>query len=122
MIENLEIYLSVAITVISLFLSALTFLIKLIKNIRVRIKTENKLRISESIIPLIEEAEAFINYTGIEKKEFVTTRIIQFALSNKIKLDQEEVSEIIEKLVSLTKNVNTLSKDSKLKSILCGKE
>lgn len=122
MIENLEIYLSVAITVFSLFASALTFLIKLIKNIKERIKTENKLKISEYIIPLIEEAEAFVNYTGIEKKEFVTTRITQFALSNKIKLDQEMVSEIIEKLVSLTKNVNIISKDSKLKSILCGKE
>ena len=89
MIENLEIYLSVAITVFSLFASALTFLIKLIKNIKERIKTENKLKISESIIPLIEEAEAFINYTGIEKKEFVTTRITQFALSNKITTNEK---------------------------------
>ncbi len=122
MVENLELFLSIAVTVISLFLSSITFLIKLIKNIKARKESDNLLKISNEIIPFIEEAEKFINYSGQEKKEYVLTRITQFALSNKIELNQEEINEIIETFISLTKNVNIKSSKNDLKKILNGNE
>ena len=122
MVENLELFLSIAVTVISLFLSSITFLIKLIKNIKARKELDNLLKISNEIIPFIEEAEKLINYSGQEKKEYVITRITQFALSNKIELNQEEINEIIETFISLTKNVNIKSSKNDLKKILNGNE
>ena len=47
-----------------------------------------------------------MNYSGAEKKEYVMTKINQYALENHIKFNQEEISKRIEELVALTKEVN----------------
>ena len=65
--------------------------------------------VTKNIIPFIVEAEKFINYTGIEKKNYVMTRLNQYAIANDIKFDQEEISNKIEELVELTKQVNKKS-------------
>lgn len=59
-----------------------------------------------AVAPIMEIAEKFTNYSGAEKKEYVLTRINQLAIENGIKYDSDAVSEKIEQLIQLTKEVN----------------
>lgn len=109
--ENLEAILSLAGTVLGLTATAITFLIKFIKNAKAKKIAEQTIKISEAIIPYIEQAEQFINYTGQEKKEFVMTKANQFAIAQGIDFDAIAVSEKIEELVDLSSRVNKRQKD-----------
>lgn len=104
--EDLELYLSIAATTFGLLISTLTFLTKFIKNAKAKKTLENLMRISQEIIPYIEEAESFLNYSGVEKKAYVMTKVTQLAISNKMKFDHEAISKTVDELVRLTKEVN----------------
>ena len=58
------------------------------------------------LIPLICEAEKFTSYNGEEKKEYVVSRIIRNLSNSNIKIGEEKINEMIEKLVSFSKEVN----------------
>ena len=55
---------------------------------------------------LIIDAEAFVNYSGAEKKEYVLTKANRFAIENKIPFNETELSDKIEELIILSKEVN----------------
>ena len=61
--ENMEIYLSYIAIILSLLVSTITFIIKFIKSIKEKKDTLNLLSLSDTLIPLIEEAEKFINFS-----------------------------------------------------------
>ena len=107
---NLEIMLSVLGTFLGFFISILTLILKLCKNKRVRKSTEELLILSEQLYSFIQEAEQFKNYSGIEKKNYVLTRINQFSLENHLQFDSEYISNKLEELITLTKNVNQNSR------------
>ncbi len=91
---------------LGLIATAIGFLIPLVKNI----KTKNRLsaikKLTTTLQLLIIEAEAFVNFTGTEKKEYVLTKANRFAIDNKIPYNETDVSEKIEELISLSKEVN----------------
>lgn len=103
---NLEIFLSLLGTSLGFILSLLTLIIKISKNKKVKKTAEQMVSITEQLNTFIMEAEQFKNYTGAEKKNFVLTKINQFAIDNKIKFSFETISNKIEEIISLTKNVN----------------
>lgn len=113
MMKDLQLYLSIIGTSLGLLITTITFLLKFIKSSRGKKAAQTVLKVTSEIIPLIEEAETFINYTGKEKKAYVTTKIIQLVNNLKITIEQEKISEIIEDLVSLTKKVNAISRSTK---------
>ena len=104
--ENLEIILSVAGTALGLLVTTVTFLTKFIKNAKAKKVAENIVKIGNAMIPYIQEAETFLNYSGEEKKQYVMTKANQFAIDNNIPFDAEAVSDKIEELIGLTKQVN----------------
>ncbi len=104
--DNLEWFCSIAGTALSLLITTLTFAIKFFRKLKEKLKTENDIKLSNAIIPLIESAEQFLHYSGAEKKEYVLTKANQFAIENDIDFNIESVSEKIEKLVELSKQVN----------------
>ena len=104
--ENLEIILSIAATAIGLLVTTITFLVKFIKNGKLKRAAEHIVKIGNAIVPYIEQAEKFIGYSGEEKKEYVMTKANQFAIEKGIDFDANAVSNKIEELVSLTKQVN----------------
>lgn len=104
--ENIHLYLSILAPMLTLLCTTVVFLQKFVKNKKLKRVLEKTEQITRKIIPYITEAEKFVNYSGAEKKEYVMTKINQFALENHIKIDQEEISKRIEELVSLTKEVN----------------
>lgn len=93
-----------------LAISTITFIIKFFTSIRDKKFLSQMLLVSEAIIPLVEEAERFVNFSGIEKKEFVMTRVIELMNSNHWKISKETVSDKIESFVSLSKKVNAFTK------------
>lgn len=58
---------------------------------------------------LVEKAETFTNYSGAEKLNYVLTNYKLDCINNGIKYDEAAVTEQIEKIIKLTKNVNTKS-------------
>ena len=54
----------------------------------------------------MEIAENFSNYSGEEKKQFVLTKVNQFAIENGLKFDAETTAAQVEKLIELSKKIN----------------
>ena len=109
--EDLKLILSITATGIGLLITALTFFTKFLRNAKAKKLAQNIIDISNAIIPYIKQAEQFLNYTGEEKKEYVITKVNQFALENNIPFDIEVVSSKIEELIVLTKQVNIKNKN-----------
>ncbi len=109
--ENLELIVSLAGTALSLFIACVLFIVKIIRGYITKKKLKNSYVLLDAVAPLMEIAEQFTHYSGEEKKEYVMTRVNQFALENKIKFDSEAVNEKIEELIGLSKKVNGVKSD-----------
>jgi hypothetical protein len=107
--KELEFIISMGGTIIGLAITGLTFLVKLIKNAKAKRAMEQIIEIGNAVLPFIREAEKFTSYTGEEKKAYVMTKANQFAITNHITFDEEQVSGKIEELVALTRQVNAKS-------------
>lgn len=111
--ENFELIVSLASAVLGLLVTTATFLAKFVKNAKLKKIAEQTIEICNIILPYVEQAETFTNYSGEEKKEFVMTKANQYALEHGIKFDKELVSNEVEELVKLSKNVNSREKVEK---------
>lgn len=108
--ENFELIITLAGTALSLLITCVVFIIRLIKTWRDKKTFLDDLILQEAITPLMELAEKYLNYSGDEKKQFVLTKLNQFALENKIKFNAELISNKIEQLIELSKHVNAKQK------------
>ena len=104
--ENIHFYLSVLAPILTLLCTTVVFLQKFVKNKKLKKVLEKTEEITKEMIPCIRQAEQFVHYSGAEKKEYVMTKLKQFAIDHEIKFDEEETSKRIEELVTLTKKVN----------------
>lgn len=109
--ENLNYILSLAGTAVGLLITTVTFLAKFVKSAKAKKIAEQIGAIGNAVLPYIEQAETFVNYSGAEKKEYVLTKANQFAIDNKMPFDPSAVADKIEELVKLTKTVNGRDKD-----------
>ena len=107
--KNLEILLSLIGTILGLAITVATFIVKSIRNKKVKKSLEQIVKIGNAVLPFIHEAEKLTGYTGAEKKAYVMTKANQFAIQNKIVFNEEQVSKKIEELINLTKQVNVRS-------------
>lgn len=113
---ELHVILSLSGTILGLLITIATLLLKVIKNTQARKFCEQSLKIANAVLPFIQEAEQLVNYTGAEKKAYVMTKANQFAISNKMKFDETQVSQKVEELVQLTKQVN--ERESRTKQLV----
>lgn len=109
--ENFELIVSLAGAALGLFITTATFLAKFVKNAKLKKAAEQTIEICNAILPYIEEAETFVNYSGEEKKAYVMTKVNQYAIKNGISFDKELVDNEIEEMVKLSKEVNSREKD-----------
>ncbi len=107
--EKLEVWVSLAGTLVSLSVALIIFLVRLVKSVRNNKNMLNENVLLDAVAPLMELAEKFTNYSGEEKKEFVLTKLNRFAIDNKLNFDAEAIAKKIEELISLTKQVNVVS-------------
>lgn len=109
--EHLEWILSIAGTVLSLIIFCISFLIKLLQIRRARKKEQGQATLLDAVAPIVEIAEMFVGYSGEEKKEYVMTKVNQFAIENGIEFNSELVSQKVEELIALSKQVNKRETD-----------
>lgn len=74
-------------------------------------KAKNMLVILEEAQKHIIEVEGFLAAEGKLKKEIVTAKILNFARNANIDVDEDMLSEVIDKIVGVTKQVNARNKD-----------
>lgn len=110
--EKLELILSLAGAAIGLLITTLTFVVKFCKSVKARKVAEQTIEIANAVLPYIEQAEKFINFSGEEKKEYVMTKANQYAIAKGIEFDAEAVSNKVEELIFLTKQVNIKAKSN----------
>ncbi len=115
-LDNLQVLLSFLGSILGLLFTTIIFLKKSIKNKKLKKVLEKAEQITKEIIPCIIEAEHFVNYTGNEKKNYVMTKVNQFAIENQIEFDINYVSDKIEELILLSKEVNNGSKNNNIES------
>lgn len=108
---DLEVILSILGTGLGIFITILTFIIKMTKNTKIRKHAERLLALTNQLSVFVEEAESFRNYTGEEKKNYVLTKMNRYSLDNKLEYDEEYISKKLEELIETTKKVNTEKKD-----------
>ncbi|HEY8444187.1 MAG TPA: phage holin, LLH family [Clostridia bacterium] len=104
--ENIQLFFSILGSGVGFLLTTIMFLFKFIKSLKSKKAAEEIIKITNAIIPFIEQAEKFSSYSGKEKKEYVMTKVNQFAIENGIKFDPELTSQKIEELIKLSKEVN----------------
>ena len=103
--------LSLACTAAGFLATAVTFFVRFLKAVREKKTAQQIVKICDAIVPFIRQAETFVHYSGVEKKEFVLTRANQFAIEQKIPFNTGLVSAKIDELVRLSREVNARDKD-----------
>jgi len=72
------------------------------------LKISNKLvNVSNVLMELVQNAESFKNYTGTEKLNYVLTKYQLYCLQNSLNYNEDCAKTEIEKIIDVTKNVNT---------------
>ena len=111
--EKLEVILSLAVTALGLLATTITFTIKFIAAVKAKTKELKKKNLFDALVTFIQEAEKFVCSTGAEKKEIAINKAMAFAAANGIDFPLDEVSEKIESLIAMSKQVNAPAKNTK---------
>lgn len=104
--EEIEQIIIIAANCLGLVGTITGFLIPLVKNVKAKNKLIAINKLTATLQTLVVEAEEFTDFTGTEKKEYVMTKANRFAIENNIPFDERVVSDKVEALVSLSKEVN----------------
>ncbi len=97
---------------ISLCLSLLVPIIGFVGALVKVIKDKNWNLLKSALCDFVIKAEEMVGSSGAEKKNMVLEWAQEFCLKEGIKFDAEQVSSVIEKLIDLSKKVNTKSKNT----------
>lgn len=104
--NNLKEIITIASACLGLLATVTGFLIPLVKNVKAKNKLTALNKLTATLQSLIVDAEAFVNFSGAEKKAYVMTKANRYAMDNKIPYDEQAVSDKVENLVALSKEVN----------------
>lgn len=104
--ENLELIISLASACLGLVVAVAAIIAKYARSAKARKAAEQTVEICNALMPYIKQAESYVNYSGEEKKEYVMTKANRYAIENGIKFDEDAVSNQVEELIALSKEVN----------------
>ena len=104
--ENLELIISLASACLGLVVAVAAVIAKYASSAKARKAAEQTMDICNALLPYIEQAESYVHYSGEEKKEYVMTKANRYAIENDIAFDEDAVSEKVEELITLSKEVN----------------
>jgi hypothetical protein len=103
--ENATAIISLIITLIGLVSALIPVIIKLVSVFKKLAKEKNWQKIVSAVYSAIVEAEK-LSITGAEKKEFVLKTIKTFCTNLEIDFPEDEVSALIDSLITITKEIN----------------
>lgn len=106
MLDLIKEYLELFITILTLLPIILGLMASLFKNKKLKLLAEKINFYQEQAEIFIEQAERFIKGGGEKKLEWVLKQIEIKAQEKRISFDAEQVKDIIEKIILLTKKVN----------------
>ena len=115
--ENLELILSLAGACVGLIVTVATLIFKYAGSAKARKAAEQTMEICNAILPYIEQAESYVHYSGEEKKEYVMTKANWYAIENNIAFDEDVVSEKVEELITLSKEVNAAKSEASVSEV-----
>ena len=104
--ENPELIISLASACLGLVVAVAAVIAKYASSAEARKAAEQTMDICNALLPYIEQAESFANYSGAEKKEYVMTKANRYAIENGMAFDETAVSDKVEELIALSKEVN----------------
>lgn len=104
--ENLEEIITIITACLGFVGTATGLLIPLVKNVKAKNKLKALNKLSTTLHSFMSDAETHSNYTGEEKKEYVMTKANRYAIDNNIPYDEQAISDEVEDLVTLSKEVN----------------
>lgn len=81
------------------------------KNKKARTIAESMLEVIDFCKDAVRIAEEFTNFSGEEKKAYATTLVKQKCIEEGIKINDTEISNDIENIISISKNINSRNKD-----------
>jgi len=106
MMDLLEQIKEVIVLIISLVATLVVTISQLVKEIKKKKDLISMQTLNEQLENFIKQAEKYVSFSGEEKKEWVKSCLMQYAITNKITYNDEEVNQKIENLVELSKEVN----------------
>ena len=92
---------------LGLIAAALSILLSITKNDKVKRFAEGALNIIAMLLPWMKKAETFSGKTGAEKKVYVLDEAQKYCDENNIPFDKDFIAAKIEELIEFSKNVNT---------------
>lgn len=104
--SQIEEIITIITAALGLIITITGFLIPLVKSTKAKKSLIAVNKLTGTLQNMVIEAEKFVNYSGEEKKQYVMTKAYKYAVENKIPYDENAVSEKIEDLVALSKQVN----------------
>lgn len=104
--EYIEKIVTIVSACIGLLATITGFLVPLVKSVKAKNRLVAINKLTTELQTLIIDAEAFVNFSGEEKKEYVMTKANRYAIENKIPYNEADVSQKVEDLVALSKEVN----------------
>lgn len=104
--EHIKEIIPIISAILGIVITATSLIIPLVKSVRSKKRLASVNQLATILQKLIMDAETFTNFSGAEKKEYVMTKVNRYALENNIQYDEESVSNKIEELIELSKNVN----------------
>lgn len=97
--------LSMILSIVTGLCTCIPLAVQLVKHVKIAIAEKNFGTVMNIVIDLLPEAEEKFN-TGEEKKEYVMTKVQSLSKSLGYEIDLERVSEMIDSIVAVTKQVN----------------
>lgn len=110
MVENLKEWLYLIAIIGSSLLTVLGVVLTILsksKNSKVAAASKKLLFLTNNARVFIAQAEQIANFTGIDKKEWVMTKLNQTAIENNITFDATAAGKIVEELIEFSNKVNT---------------
>lgn len=101
---NLDMIWNIAVIVFFISTTGIVYVKKVID----KIKNGKLIEILGLTKEFVKEAETHVNFSGAEKKEYVMNKLKIFSMENKMNITDEELSDMIERDVDLTKTVNSV--------------
>ena len=98
-------YVNVILQILTNLVVIIPLVIELVKFVKMAIKEKNWKKLIELLTALIIEAESKFS-SGAEKKEWVVSMIKASADTIQYDISEEQLSELIDSIVGITKKVN----------------
>lgn len=104
--ENIELIISLAAAAVSLLAACAAFIVRMIKAVKAKIKSDGASAVLDCLAGFIETAEGLTGLSGSEKLTYVLARAESFAAENGFDFDGQSVTAKIEQLIDLSRLVN----------------